>query len=645
MRNTALLIGLLLPALSGAAQNMVRDAEFAHGLDQWQVYGVRESFAVAAHPDDDARKALQYAVKPGTHVVHLDQIISVEPDVLYVVKVRVRNDGRRLRPALRIADMGWQTICYAEATTEGQWETLRATIVPDERGQVRFQLFGGGRTNTDPERDGVAWFAEPHFGEGDEADRQAWLSAAVSVRFDRTIQAVDPRFFGVNSLFWITNDQARLDGKIAQALKQMPCRLIRFPGGEVADNFHWETNRLDDIKAFPFADGPDKLGFDEFISWTNAIGAEAICVVNLESGFKNGDVAGAIAEAAKWVRYSNIERNYGVKLWELGNETDLLGTRYPLTAQEYADAVVRFSKAMKAVDPTIRIGALGPIDADKVAPIDELTPDAVAQVRRMKSWEVRKRRKELARRADPGPAWWPTLIRTAGKHVDFAIVHRYDSSRRTFPKALAPPLRLDEPIRVLDQFLTRELDRSVPIALTEWNVWRNAQMTAAEHAMTIAEQVGDYLTGGVDLANFWPMRFPKGKGQEQFRALLDFETKTPQPVYHVMQLLAQGTGTHVVESVTAGPHLHTFASIDPDAGVGTVFVINRLAHPQPISLSLDLGDAAASSGTALVASASGAALERCDVPLRQDAGTWHCELPPLSLTRITTTSPGNPARQ
>jgi len=155
-----------------------------------------------------------------------------------------------------------------------------------------------------------------------------------------------------------------------------------------------------------------------------------------------------------------------VKYWEIGNETDLLGTRYPLTAEEYGQAVARFSQAMKAVDPTIQIGALGPFSPTHVAPLDRLSPERQALLRTLRSGERKTRRAEFPPELAGAP-WWPTVCQTAGKDFDFVIVHRYDNSRTEFPPAFVAPLSLAEPVQVLDRYLREQFGHEVPLALTE----------------------------------------------------------------------------------------------------------------------------------------------------------------------------------
>ena len=177
-------------------------------------------------------------------------------------------------------------------------------------------------------------------------------------------QKISPLFFGVNTLYWIEDDRRRDDPQFVDRLKRLKIAIMGYPGGEVADNFDWQSNRLDNPRSFPYSHGSEdaqaRMDFDEFIRWKNKIGSEAILVVNLEEGFVSGDLEAAARRAAAWVRYANITHHYGVKYWEIGNESYHLGTRYALTSKEYAKALKLFSQKMKAVDPSIKIGAIGP---------------------------------------------------------------------------------------------------------------------------------------------------------------------------------------------------------------------------------------------------------------------------------------------
>ncbi|MFD0392375.1 hypothetical protein ACFQ3Z_04465 [Streptomyces nogalater] len=90
-----------------------------------------------------------------------------------------------------------------------------------------------------------------------------------------------------------------------------------------------------------------------------ATGAQPILIANYGSGTPE--------EAAGWVRYANITKDYGAKYWEIGNE--IYGNGHygsgwehddhaDKSPREYARQVRAYAEAMKAVDPTVRIGAV-----------------------------------------------------------------------------------------------------------------------------------------------------------------------------------------------------------------------------------------------------------------------------------------------
>ena len=82
-----------------------------------------------------------------------------------------------------------------------------------------------------------------------------------------------------------------------------------------------------------------------------------VCVVAYDSEQRTGHAKAYFLESATaWVKYANVVKHYGVKYWEIGNENWQNGTATP---EEMAKIVVEFSRAMKAVDPTIQIGSNG----------------------------------------------------------------------------------------------------------------------------------------------------------------------------------------------------------------------------------------------------------------------------------------------
>lgn len=101
--------------------------------------------------------------------------------------------------------------------------------------------------------------------------------------------------------------------------------------------------------------GTPSWTFDLFLDYIKTFpGAEALITVNYGTGTPE--------EAAAWVKYANVDRNLGIKLWQVGNEMDGAWEEGgPVDARQYATKFLAFARAMKAVDPTIQV--LGPVQA------------------------------------------------------------------------------------------------------------------------------------------------------------------------------------------------------------------------------------------------------------------------------------------
>ena len=121
---------------------------------------------------------------------------------------------------------------------------------------------------------------------------------------------------------------------------------------------------------------------------------------------------GTAEEAADWVRYANVTKGYGVKYWEIGNENYGNGhygaaweadNHADKSPAEYANQVVAYADAMKAVDPTIKIGAVLTTPGN--------WPDGIVAG------------------GDAG-TWNQTVLSIAGPTIDFVILHWYPGGSR-----------------------------------------------------------------------------------------------------------------------------------------------------------------------------------------------------------------------
>jgi hypothetical protein len=110
-------------------------------------------------------------------------------------------------------------------------------------------------------------------------------------------------------------------------------------------------------RAYTHAYQADEL--DAVAAFADEVGAELMIEVN-----------GRTCDPEQWadmVAWANLDRGYGVRWWEIGNEFDLLSvlgdTQVPVGA-DYADTFLAYHQAMTAVDPSIQL--IGPAASQHV---------------------------------------------------------------------------------------------------------------------------------------------------------------------------------------------------------------------------------------------------------------------------------------
>jgi hypothetical protein len=173
----------------------------------------------------------------------------------------------------------------------------------------------------------------------------------VSVHPSRVLATVSPLILG--SGLTVTYN-VTLPG-IASALSGAGSEATRWPGGKVANWYHWKTN----------SSGPGRCSghpnqnstFDNFMHDV-AIPAHLDVAITVNYGSNAACTAGGDpAEAAAWVAYANATQNYNVQWWTVGNEQWAAGAldlhSQPHSPTQYAEIEAsRFYPAMKAASPS-----------------------------------------------------------------------------------------------------------------------------------------------------------------------------------------------------------------------------------------------------------------------------------------------------
>jgi hypothetical protein len=293
----------------------------------------------------------------------------------------------------------------------------------------------------------------------------------VTVNADEGLGTVPSTAYGLNQAVW--DAQMNTPASVG-LLSQAGVAMMRYPGGSYSDAYNWQTNTVTGGYVAP------GTGFDSFMSTVKAVGAQAILTANYGSGTPQ--------EAADWVQYANITKGYHDEYWEIGNElygngyygddweTDNHASKSPAT---YAQNVIQYASAMKAVDPTIKIGAVLTLPGN--------WPDSVVASGDTQDWNQ-------------------AVLSTAGSSIDFVIVHYYPS-----PGSAADSLQTPEQLPGELAQLRQEIDEyagpngpKIGIALTETD--SNFDMDTQPGALYAADTYFTALEDGAFTVDWWDAR-------------------------------------------------------------------------------------------------------------------------------------------
>ncbi|MGO9776592.1 MAG: alpha-N-arabinofuranosidase [Terracidiphilus sp.] len=160
--------------------------------------------------------------------------------------------------------------------------------------------------------------------------------------------------------------------EIIAALKQLRFGVLRFPGGNFVSAYEWRYGVGDIDKRPPIFDPvwhavqPNDVGTDEFLTLCRLLGVDPYITVNAGFGdawsarelveYTNGAVT---TPMGKWRAANGHPRPYNVKLWGVGNEPWGDYQMGAISLEQFELKHNLFAKAMKQVDPSIKLIAGG----------------------------------------------------------------------------------------------------------------------------------------------------------------------------------------------------------------------------------------------------------------------------------------------
>jgi alpha-N-arabinofuranosidase len=237
---------------------------------------------------------------------------------------------------------------------------------------------------------------------------------------------------------------------VLAAMKRIGVPNLRWPGGNFASSYDWEdgigppNQRPARFDLAWRAVEPNTFGTDEFMAYCQQLGAAPYVCVNSSSG--------TLQEAAHWVEYCNLDaaryptayaqrraRNghpepYGVTYWGIGNEVYGAWQVGYSGADAYARKAREYAHFMRAVDPAVKLVAVG---------------------------------------ADI-PEWDEAVLRIAGDTINYISNHQYHG-QEDYIATVGAARYVEEHLHRLGEMIDRvmpTLRRTTPIqiAMDEWNV-------------------------------------------------------------------------------------------------------------------------------------------------------------------------------
>ncbi|MFN3323699.1 MAG: alpha-N-arabinofuranosidase [Bryobacteraceae bacterium] len=425
----------------------------------------------------------------------------------------------------------------------------------------------------------------------------AQQQARIKIDTDRVIGEVHPHVFGnfaehlgrciyggIYEPGSPLSDESGYRKDVMEAIRGMGVTLLRWPGGNFVSGYNWKDG-IGPKAARPVrpegawgALEPNTFGTDEFLDYSERLGVEPYICINAGLG--------AVEDAREWVEYTNESRDtywaqqrrkngrdkpWNVKYWGLGNEIDGPWQLGHKNAEDYTKFALEAAKAMRRVDPSIKLIAAGS-----------------SNFRSGADWI----------------GWNRAVIEGLRNEIDYISLHTYIGNRENdFERFLAASYDIDHRIQVVEGLIKAAQSgqpnpRPIYIAYDEWNVWYRAR-GGSEHetGRTQLEEIYNYedaLAMGMFFNSF--LRHAHIVKMANLAQIVNviapiFTNKDGlflQPIYFPIAEYARQAGNTAIDVLVSGPtytppnrgtlpYLDTSATYDRKAGVVFLNVLNRSA--------------------------------------------------------------------
>lgn len=558
---------------------------FSQAADEWTTYP-RGSTPLPryASPQRQAHHAQAVVVQPGQDGVERGLVqddVVVDADTVYHFRGSVRRVGGTgtLRVALRAADGA----VLGEATVQ----------VPP----ITQTRFGPRPSWNHLWMDDQSW----HEVETSISASRADARGSLTLTFDPDRGELCAWWLDWVSLMPAGNIEG-WHAKVVDELRALPARLLKWPGGCMADSYDWRygigprDRRYGSVDQAWAAWDENDVGTDEFIELCRLTGAEPVLGVNAGNGTPE--------LAAAWVEYCNgpatsdwgkvraqhgHPQPHGVRYWTIGNEQWGCFERGFDGPQGYADRYLAIAEAMRKVDPSIVLAAVG----------------------------------------QPG-AFDRVVLERCAPHIDLLQIHFYTPEPDDEVVDLASASRkvrsassFDDLFRsVAEDLASVEGAEHIRVCLDEWG-WARAGHAGAMFVAAVFNAM-HRAAPLVALAARSTVMNVDGVLER------NGETVGRTPVYDVFRLYAQGHLPEAVVADASDPSIDVACLRDPATDRFTIFLVNTAPDAAEVEISgIDAGRT--STLHRLLAGPDGPDGASA---LATEGGSMRLDLPPVSLAVI-----------
>ncbi len=392
--------------------------------------------------------------------------------------------------------------------------------------------------------------------------------ATVSFDINSVINKVLPTHFGVNTTFRNGSDQLERTHLYTNA----GIGSMRYPAGSGSNIYFYDGNTPSDTRVeFTPIDGTKSTTMtpELFVEFKNNANSEATVVVNYfyarygitAEGTRQARVQQAADYAAGFVRKLNIDLNANIKYWEIGNECygkweegfDINGD--VTTGQEYGEDFCVFAEAMKAVDPTIKVGAV------------------------------------VTREDDD---WNSGLLPQVQNHADFLVVHNYFTTVKdaTAENILASVPQVESVHTTLYDCVEKYTGKArdhFPVAMTEFNSRGPVNCTMV-NGIFVTRVLAEAIKNGYGMVDLWVSEWKWSESAQESKGFLAKEDPdqadfTPRQSYIPYQFFNSHFGDQMITSVSDNSAVQVYASTFSSGEVGLV-IINSNAEAKNVNIDL-----------------------------------------------------------